>query len=241
MAKWLEEHRPTLTAAQINTVCRRVIPQVGQQITADLKWSEDDIRIVNQRADPTSNADTQHEDMVADPGAETAQKLYKVCLRMWHRFPTEIICPNTGLVFGSEFEPDIQPKLVEMRWSRKFNEVLTKIVAHNAWGDEFHLMVAAIRFACICYGDDRRPWKFEAHGDPFFETFLLCQDKNPDTAKKDLFGVIEKRLKKQQQWPSKSFQIFKSIASILGRKCHEDNDDDDNDDDNMIDRIAPEP
>ncbi|KAI0445394.1 hypothetical protein F4803DRAFT_571171 [Xylaria telfairii] len=230
MAEWLEDERPALTTTEIATLCRSVTPRVGQlittipqgdqqdgqQVTRDIKWSKDDIRIFNHGAD----ADTQHEDTVADPGSETGQQLYKVCLRLWHRFPTEIICPNAGLVFGSDSDPSIQSKLVEMKWTRRFNDVLTKIVAHNAWAGNFHLMVAAIRFTCICYCDDRRHWKLEAHGDPFLETFLLSQRKNPGVAKQDLLDVISRRLKNRGQWPSKSFQIFKSIASVVSAATH---------------------
>ena len=80
---------------------------------------------------------------ILDQGAETGQKLYKLCLRMWQVFPTEIICPGTGLVFGGNTEDHIQPKLIEMKWTRSFNEALSKVIVHSAWRNEFYLMVSA--------------------------------------------------------------------------------------------------
>ncbi|KAI8953455.1 hypothetical protein F4801DRAFT_597644 [Xylaria longipes] len=220
MAKWLDNERPTLKESQIQNICQRVIPRVGQQITASLKWSNGDINVVNQSADEASDTQLQHEDTVLDQGAETGQKLYKLCLRMWHVFPTEIICPGTGLVFGSNTDDNIQSKLIEMKWTRSFNDALSK-------------------FVCICNSDDRRPWKPEAHGDPFFEAFLHCQEEHPDAPKKDLLDVVEQRLKGQRQLPSRIFSIFQSIASTLTKSSREDIDDDY--DEGLRNRAALEP
>ncbi|KAI0183456.1 hypothetical protein EV127DRAFT_489817 [Xylaria flabelliformis] len=211
VTEWLDSERPTLGESQIEAICQRVIPQVGQQITANLNWSQDDIDIVNRAADQVSDA--QHEDTVKDPGAQRGQKLYKLCLRIWHVFPTEIICPGTGLVFGHDKDHGIQPKLIEMRWTRRFIEALSKVLVHKAWGNEFHLMVAAIRFICIFTNRDRRPWKPKAYGDPFFEAFLYCQAENPEAPKKVLLDAVEKRLENQRQLPSTTLRIFQSIVS----------------------------
>ncbi|TRX95171.1 hypothetical protein FHL15_003863 [Xylaria flabelliformis] len=171
MAEWLNSERPTLTESQIEAIRQRVIPQVGQHITASLNWSQDDIDIVNRAADQASDA--QHEDM--------------------------------------------PKKLIEMEWTIEFNEALSKVLVHNAWGNEFHLMVAAIRFICICTSGDRRPWKPKAYGDPFFEAFLYCQEENPEAPKSDLLDAVERRLENQRQLPSTTFRIFQSIVSTVNK------------------------
>ncbi|KAI0546042.1 hypothetical protein F4679DRAFT_599081 [Xylaria curta] len=237
MAKWLDSERPTLTDAQVKAICQKVTPQVNQQITASLKWSQSDIDILNRAACQASDA--QHEDTVLDLGEETGPKLYKLCLRLWRMFPTEIICPGTGLVFGGNTEDHIQPKLIEMKWTRSFNEALSKILVHSAWGDEFYLMVSAIKFLCICASDDRRPWKLDASDNPFFEAFLHCQEQKPDAPKKDLLDAVEERLDNQGDLPSTTLAIFQSIASTVASSPRQDINEDY--DDGLRNRPDPEP
>ncbi|KAJ8133187.1 hypothetical protein O1611_g443 [Lasiodiplodia mahajangana] len=215
IGEWLRNEMPAVTKAQVKAICEGVIPKVGQEITATLQWLEEDIENVHQRADQIPDIEAEHEDTAGDKGAEVGPKLYKLCLRKWHRFPTEIICPSAGLVFCRDNEKPPLTTLISMDWSRSFNEALIDLVIHSAWGNDFYLMVYAIRFVCICRSDDRRPWKLEAYGDPFFEAFLACQRYKPDVPKSDLLEEVEKRLKRQRQWPSRVFQIFKSIARIV--------------------------
>ncbi|KAI0879081.1 hypothetical protein GGS24DRAFT_496206 [Hypoxylon argillaceum] len=201
------ENIPTLTDDQVQVICESVSPLVGQQITENLRWSVDDVETIQQISAQASAM------LGEDPGIETAQKLYKMCLRKWHRFPAEIICPGTGLVFAPDDTPDPQEGLTNMAWGRLFNSALTNIVVHAAWSNKFYLMVYAIRFVCICNSRDSRPWDLEAYGDPFFEAFLECQGEKPDVPKPELLGDIAQKLQERGQWPSRTYQIFHSIAS----------------------------
>ncbi|KAI0100186.1 hypothetical protein GGR51DRAFT_575832 [Nemania sp. FL0031] len=215
--KWLHDELPMVTQSQVNAICDSVIPKAGQEIVQDLQWPEIEVEMVNKRADEISvtegQPEGQHEDTANDSCAEVGVKLYKLCLRKWHRFPTEIICPSTGLVFISDQEKSPSPgKLIEMNWTRSFAEAMMTIIPHSAWGIDFYLMVYAIKFACICRYDDRRPWELETYGDPFFEAFRAYQQQKPNVAKVDLLNDIERQLKRDQEWPSRQFQIFKSIA-----------------------------
>ncbi|KAI1156914.1 hypothetical protein F4825DRAFT_445992 [Nemania diffusa] len=202
------ENIPALTGDHVQVICESVSPLVGQQITENLRWSVDTVDTIRQISAQESAT------IGDDPGIETAQKLYKMCLRKWHRFPTEIICPGTGLVFAPDDTPDPQAELTNIAWGRAFNSALTNIVVHAAWSNNFYLMVYAIRFVCICNSHDSRPWNLEAYGDPFFEAFLDCQEANPDVPKPELLGVIAQTLQERRQWPSRTYQIFHSIASI---------------------------
>ncbi|KAI1291145.1 hypothetical protein F5Y03DRAFT_400942 [Xylaria venustula] len=204
-ARW-----PALTKAQIDIISQRAIPQVGQHITADLRWSQNDLRILDQSdmSDPTK----QHENTVSDPDFTSGKTLYKICLRVWHMFPTNIICPATGLVYGTQKAGAIQSNLIEMRWPKTFNETLIEVLVNSFWGYDFYLLVHAIKFTCICAVDDRRPWHPESHGDPFFEAFLACQERNPTASKREIIEPIEEELMSRLQWPSKAFKVFESIA-----------------------------
>ncbi|KAI0972198.1 hypothetical protein F4678DRAFT_460426 [Xylaria arbuscula] len=228
-SKLIDAQWPALTGAQIDTISQSVIPQVGQHIIADLTWSQDDLRMLDQGTSDMSDPTQQHEDTVPDPDPTSGKTLYKICLRVWHVFPTNIICPSTGLVYGTEKDQATQSKLFEMKWPKTFNEKLTEVLVNSFWDNDFYLLVSAIKFTCICAVDDRRRWDPESHGDPFFEAFLTCQERSPAASKRYIIAPIEQELKSRRKWPSKAFKIFKLIANpyMAARGEPGDNEDED--------------
>ncbi|KAI0521917.1 hypothetical protein F5B22DRAFT_661289 [Xylaria bambusicola] len=185
-------------------------------------WSERDLEKLNQKAPTVHGPTNQHEDTARDRDPSYGRKLYKTSLRVWNVFPTEIISPFAGLVYGSKHDPDIQSKLIEMEWPTSFSKSLMPILIHNIWQGNMSFMAAAIKFTCICRCDDRRPCTLPLpRRDPLYMAIIYCQDKAPQSSVPKLLDAVRKRLKEVKKWPSREFEVFHSIAEVAWKcaKC----------------------
>ncbi|KAI1349103.1 hypothetical protein F5Y01DRAFT_327777 [Xylaria sp. FL0043] len=212
MAEKIDERWPSISEAEVDNIRQSIMPTAGQPITAGLRWSEDDLKVLNQSANELAVPEDQHEDTSKDPDKDSGRTLYKACLRVWHMLPTEIISPSVGLVFHGRAKTTRRPsKVLEMKWTHDFYEALLTVLVHSEWRNDLKLMISAIKFACVCSISRTERWIPEDHHDPFFGVFLACQARYRDCSRLEIFKAVESQLKDQHQWPSRLFEIFKSI------------------------------
>ncbi|KAI1272440.1 hypothetical protein F5Y07DRAFT_403374 [Xylaria sp. FL0933] len=212
MAEKTDERWPSISEAEVDNICQSIMPKANQPIIAGLRWSEDDLKLLNQSANELAAPEDQHEDTSKDPKNGSGKTLYKACLRVWHMLPTEIISASVGLVFHAKWKTTRRPsKVLEMKWTQDFYEALLTVLVHNEWRNDLKLMISAIKFACVCSISRTEPWIPEDHDDPFFGAFLACQARFRDRSRLQVFEAVESELKDKHQWPSRIFEIFKSI------------------------------
>ncbi|KAI0549623.1 hypothetical protein F4679DRAFT_595705 [Xylaria curta] len=213
----LAESKPPIKENDLQAVIRDLKPSVGDHITGSLHWTENMINKVASEYIDTNCVINQHR-------SNCGLTLYRTCLRIWRKLPTQIITPANGLVFKDKGDGNLlnDPMNLRLEWSPIFNERLTSLLVHPVWNDKLHYLLMALTFASMCERDDRRPWNIAIEGrDCFMETWELCQAKRYGMPKSVILDEVEKSLKAKGVWPCTICQTLQAIAFGVRRAYDE--------------------
>ncbi|KAI0860211.1 hypothetical protein F4860DRAFT_525582 [Xylaria cubensis] len=193
----LAESKPPVTKKELRALTRDLKPSIDEYIIGGSSWTQHLVKKVESEYIDT-NSIINEEKSKPDGGL----MLYRTCLRLWRRLPTQIITPANGLVFMGKGDGNFlhDPMKLRLKWSAIFNERLTSLMAHPAWSDKLPYLLMALAFASMCESDDRRYWGVIYVGeDAFLDTWEECQAKHPEKPKHAILDDVEKSLKAQRR------------------------------------------
>ncbi|KAI1749622.1 hypothetical protein F4782DRAFT_549560 [Xylaria castorea] len=208
----LAESRPPITKKDLRALTRDLKPSVDDRIVGSSYWTEHMLEKVESRYIDKNSVINNRDKYKPDGGL----MLYRACLRVWRKLPTQIITPANGLVFMGKGDGNFlnRPMKLRLKWSAIFNERLTSLLIHPAWSGKLHYLLTALAIASMCESDDRRYWGVVYVGkDPFFDTWELCQTDRPEKPKNAILDDVEESLRARGFWPCTICQVLQAIAS----------------------------
>ncbi|TRX93790.1 hypothetical protein FHL15_005172 [Xylaria flabelliformis] len=206
----LPESTPPVTKKELRALTRDLKPSIDEHIIGGSSWTEHLVKKVESEYIVANSVINE-----GKPKPDGGLMLYRTCLRLWRRLPTQIITPANGLVFMGKGDGNFlhDPMKLRLKWSAIFNERLTSLLAHRAWSDKLHYLLMALAFASMCESDDRRYWGVIYVGkNAFCDTWESCQAEHPEKPKFAILDDVEKSLKAQGIWPCTICQVLQAIA-----------------------------
>ncbi|KAH9892035.1 hypothetical protein F4778DRAFT_750532 [Xylariomycetidae sp. FL2044] len=146
------------------------------------------------------------------------RKLFQLSLRFFGVLHSDIVSPVTGLVYAMEDDDNVIKHgidVINLRYSAKFAEALSKVIIHVAWERSVEILTAALTWASICAHDDRRRWSPQGR-DPFLRAFRRCEEADPRTKKSQLLERVVDLMREEGEFKFGTWQIFYAIADATG-------------------------